>query len=150
MKIWLREHGVREGHLVHKLRESSSIHLLVLVPLNELSGITDESVRLDSNAEAAKKSGFDKPSFPHTWAKDDSNMSVRSGSLSLDTDFTPAESLPDTPLPHIREIVGFLPELGPIMLDSTPEDRFARSTHPKTARHDINHVRAVFQRLNLA
>lgn len=144
--IWIRERGVREGKLDHKLRESSGIHFRVLVLLRELSGITDESVRLDNNAETSNRAGSDKSSFPHAWSKDDSNVSVGSGSLSLDTDFTRAESLPDTPLTHIHEMVGLLLELGPVLLDPTPEDRFARSTHPEAARRDIDHVRAIFPR----
>ena len=79
---------------------------------------------------------------PPAMVKDDT--SVKSSSLSIDSAMTLPDSLPDSPLLRIHDIVSLLFELGPSLMDPAPHDRFAKSTHSDAAQHDINHVRARF------
>jgi hypothetical protein len=74
--------------------------------------------------------------------KDD--QSVESTSLSIDTNLTLPDSLPDSPLTRIHDVVTLLFELGPSLVDPSPHNRLERPAHPDAAQYDINHVRAGF------
>lgn len=71
------------------------------------------------------------------------NKSIRSNSLSIDTDLT-FKSLPDSSLIRIHDLVTLLLELSPTLLHPAPHNRFEEPAHSDAAQHDINHVRATF------
>jgi hypothetical protein len=64
--------------------------------------------------------------------------------LSLDTDYTLPDSLSDSPLTHIYDVVNLLFGLGPTLLDPAPRDRFGCSVHKDAAHYDTDHVQASF------
>lgn len=78
--------------------------------------------------------------------KDD--RSEKSGSLSIDTNFTVPDSLPDDSVAHIHETISNLLQLGPSLLDPSPHDRISQSGRSDAALLDIHHVRARFPKAN--
>lgn len=110
------------------------------VPADGTGTNEDESSRLDSLHST--DAGIETLVPPYLHIRDD--HSVESTSLSLDTNFTSADSLPDSPLTHIHDVITLLFDLGQTLLDPTPHSRLERSAHPDAAQHDINHVRARF------
>jgi hypothetical protein len=71
------------------------------------------------------------------------DQSIHSNSLSIDTNFTLPDSLPDDPVTRMHDVITLLFELDASLADPTPQDRFDRA-HPSAAQQDINHVRAKF------
>jgi hypothetical protein len=173
LQIWMGEHEVESGKLDHRLREAPRLRERVLSLLEELSGTEAPTGERTVNcrltpfpAIPAQKASQDgtgtsegqsRPTVSDTGNVDEDleatepanienkdNVSVESNSLSLDTEYTQPDSLPDSPLTHVRDLVSLLMELGPSLLEPTPHGRFEYLGYANAAQHDINHVRARF------
>lgn len=77
------------------------------------------------------------------------NGSDKSGSSSLDTNLTSPDSLLDTTLGRIHDVIGLLLDLGQSLKDPAPHNRFERDAYAEAAQQDINHVRAKFPNADL-
>ena len=80
---------------------------------------------------------------PKSWRRTTSQSGVLSASTQ---NITLSDSLPDVPVTHIHDLVTLLFELGPSLLDPTPNERFERAPHPDAAQYDVNHARDRFPR----
>lgn len=142
LEIWAYEHDVKSGNLDHKLRDASILRKRVLSLLAQLSGTTDTKSLSDGDEETFKDAGFETLTSPvHLLLSREDDDAT---SLSLDTDFTLPDSLSDSPLTHIHDVVNLLFGLGPTLLDPAPRDRFECSAHKDAAHYDIDHVQARF------
>jgi hypothetical protein len=146
LEIWAREHDVESGRLDYKLRDASVLRKRVLSLLGQLCGTTDTKPpwsRSDGDEESSRIAGLESlvAGTPvHFLGGDDDDGT----SLSLDTNFTLPDSLSDSPLTHIHDVVNLLLGLGPTLLDPAPRDRFGWSDHQDAAHYDIDHVQASF------
>jgi hypothetical protein len=148
LEIWALEHDVELGSLDYKLRDASVLRERVLSLLGQLSGTTDTKSSFSHSGddeESSRIAGLetlvtDTP--VHLLSGDDDDGT----SLSLDTNFTLPDSLSDSPLTHIHDVVNLLLGLGPTLLDPAPRDRFGWSAHKDAAHYDIDHVQASFPR----
>jgi hypothetical protein len=146
LEIWALEHDVESGSLDYKLRDASVLRKRVLSLLGQLSGTTDTKSawsRSDGDEESSGIAGLGTlvAGTPvHLLGGDDDDGTC----LSLDTDFTLPDSLSDSPLTHIHDVVNLLLGLGPTLLDPAPRDRFGWSAHKDAAHYDIDHVQASF------
>jgi hypothetical protein len=145
LKIWAYEHDVESGGLEHKLRDNSVLRKRVLSLLEQLSGTTD-TTRSDGGGdeETGRNAGLETlltgtPVHLLLDVEDDDATS-----LSLDTNCTLPNSLSDSPLTHIHDVVNLLFGLGPTLLDPVPRDRFEWSAHEDAAHYDVGHVQARF------
>jgi hypothetical protein len=152
LRIWALEQDVESGGLDHRLRDSSVLRNRVLSLLGQLSGATDMKSpwsRSDGDEESSRIAGLETlvASTPvHLLGGDDDDGTC----LSLDTDFTLPDSLSDSPLTHIHDVVNLLLGLGPTLLDPAPRDRFGWSAHKDAAHYDIDHVQASFPRADIS
>jgi hypothetical protein len=99
--------------------------------------------RSDGEKESSRIAGLENleaGKLVHFLGQDDDGGT----SLSLDTDFTLPDSLSDSPLTHIHDVVNLLLGLGPTLLDPAPRDRFRWNAHEDAAHYDIDHVQARF------
>lgn len=143
LEIWAHEHDVKSGGLDHRLRDASVLRNRVLSLLAQLSGTAEAKSCLDGDEESFKEAGLESlvASTPvHLLGGDDDDKT----SLSLDTECTLPDSLSDSPLTHIHDLVNSLLGLGPTLLDPAPRDRLEWSAHKDAAHYDIDHVRARF------
>jgi hypothetical protein len=145
LRIWAYEHDVESGGLDYKLRDSSVLRKRVLSLLAQLSGTTD-TARSDGDSDevTGRKAGLETliagtPVHLLVSREDDDATS-----LSLDTDYTLPDSLSDSPLTHIHDVVNLLFGLGPTLLDPVPRDRFEFSAHKDAAHYDVGRVQARF------
>ena len=146
LKIWAYEHDVDSGGLDHKLRDNTILRKRVLSLLAQLSGTTDRKSHSDGDGEeeTGRNAGLETlitgtPVHLLLGREDDDATS-----LSLETDYTLPDSLSDSPLTHIHDVVNLLFGLGPTLLDPVPRDRFERSAHQDAAHYDVGHVQARF------
>lgn len=144
LEIWAHEQHAKSGDLDHRLRDASVLRNRVLSLLAQLSGPTCAKSHY-SDSEENRDRGVELESLlagkpVHLLSVDDDDAT----SLSLDTNFTLPDSLPDSPLTHIHDVVNLLLGLGPTLLDPAPRDRLEGGTHKDVAHHDIDHVRARF------
>lgn len=145
LKIWAYEHDVESGGLDYKLRDSSTLRRRVLSLVAQLSGTTDTTrLNVDGDDETGRNAGFETlvagtPVHLLLSREDDDTTS-----LSLDTDCTLPDSLSDSPLTHIHDVVNLLFGLGPTLLDPVPRDRIEWSAHQDAAHYDVGHVQARF------
>jgi hypothetical protein len=106
LEIWALEHDVESGSLDEKLRDAPVLRKRVLSLLRQLSGTTDTKSawsRSDGDEESSGIAGLGTlvAGTPvHPLGKDDDGTC-----LSLDTDFTLPDSLSDSPLTHIHDVV---------------------------------------------
>lgn len=145
LKIWAYEHDVESGGLDYKLRDSSTLRRRVLSLVAQLSGTTD-TTRSDGDGddESGRNAELETlvagtPVHLRLSKEDDDTTS-----LSLDTDCTLPDSLSDSPLTHIHDVVNLLFGLGPTLLDPVPRDRIEWSAHQDAAHYDVGHVQARF------
>ena len=145
LKIWAYEHDVESGGLDYKLRDSSTLRKRVLSLVAQLSGTTDTTgYDGDGDDETGRNAGLetlvaDTPVHLLLGREDDDTTS-----LSLDTDCTLPDSLSDSPLAHIHDVVNLLFGLGPTLLNPVPRDRVEWSAHQDAAHYDVGHVQARF------
>lgn len=149
LQIWAYEHDVESGTLDHRLRDASALRKRVLSLLAQLSGTTETQSRSDSDGEeeTSKDAGLETlvaGTAVHLLGGEDDDAA----SLSLNTEFTLPESLSDSPLTHIHDVVDLLFGLGPTLLDPAPRDRVELAAHKDAAHYDIDHVQARFPRAN--
>lgn len=146
LRIWAHEHDVPSGGLDEKLADATVLRDRVILLLIELSGITDESIRLDSDVDNFSRAALGQYSLRSSSPDNDSAPSIVSASISLDTNVTLPESLPDTPLRRIHEVISFLFVLGPTLLDPAPQalSEEVASVNESASQFDISHVRARF------
>jgi len=145
LKIWAYEHDVESGGLEHKLRDNSVLRKRVLSLLEQLSGTID-TTRSDGGGdeETGRNAGLETlltgtPVHLLLDVEDDDATS-----LSLDTNYTLPDSLSDSPLTHIHDVVNLLFGLGPTLLHPVPRDRSEWSAHKDAAHYDVGHVQARF------
>lgn len=146
LEIWAHEQHAKSGGLDHRLRGASLMRTKVLSLLAQLSGRTYAKSQY-SDSEQRRSGGVGLETLVagqpvHLLDVEDDDAT----SLSLDTNFTLPDSLSDSPLTHIHDVVNLLLGLGPTLLDPTPRDRFERSTHKDVAHYDIDHVQASFSK----
>jgi hypothetical protein len=139
LEIWASEHDVRSGSLDYKLRDASILRKRVLSLLAQLSGTPD--TKSSSDGEDSKVAGLETLVPVHLFVRKDDDEAT---SLSLDTDYTLPDSLSDSPLTHIHDVVNSLFGLGPTLLDPAPRDRVEWSDHKNAAHYDVDHVQARF------
>lgn len=144
LKIWAYEHDVESGGLDYKLRDSSTLRKRVLSLVAQLSGTTDTTRSDGDDDETGRSAGLetlvaDTPVHLLLSREDDDTTS-----LSLDTDCTLPDSLSDSPLTHIHDVVNLLFGLGPTLLNPVPRDRVEWSAHQDAAHYDVGHVQARF------
>lgn len=146
LRIWAHEHDVPSGELDGKLADATVLRDRVILLLTELSGITDESIRLDSDVDNFSRAALGRYSLRSSSPDDESAPSIVSASTSLDTNVTLPESLPDTPLRRIHDIISLLFVLGPTLLNPAPQARLEEVAcmNESAAQYDIGHVRARF------
>lgn len=143
LEIWIHEQDVRSGKLDHQLREASHLRDRVLELLAEVSGMIcsrsicssgaadrnhadpgttfHTSFIMPSENESPVRSrktslGSDKVPLNALQAALGERPEIESDSLSLDTNFTLPDSLPDSPLTNIHDAITFLFELSPSLL----------------------------------
>lgn len=145
LKIWAHEHNAESGGLDYKLRDSSRLRKRVLSLLAQLSG-TSETTRSDGDdeEEAGRDAGLQTLMAGTPVHLLPSREDDDSTSLSLDTNCTLPDSLSDSPLTHIHDVVNLLFGLGPTLLDPVPRDRIEWSAHQDAAQYDVGHVQARF------
>jgi hypothetical protein len=146
LEIWALEHDVELGSLDYKLRDAPVLRKRVLSLLRQLSGTTDTKSAWscsDGDEESSRIAGLETlvAGMPaHLLGGHDDDGTC----LSLDTDFTLPDSLSDSPLTHIHDVVNLLLGLGPTLLDPVPRDRLGWSAYKEAAHYDIDHVQAIF------
>jgi hypothetical protein len=145
LRIWALEQDVQLGGLDHRLRDASGLRNRVLSLLGQLCGTDTKSPwsRSDGDEESSRMAGLETlvAGTPVNFQSGDDDDGT---SLSLDTNFTLPDSLSDSPLTHIHDVVNLLLGLGPTLLDPAPRDRFGWSAHKEAAHYDIDHVQASF------
>ena len=142
LEIWAHEHEVHHGGLDYRLRENSILRKRVLSLLAQLSGTTEQSTKDDKESERTEVLETLMTGTPVNLilGKDDDDTT----SLSLDTDCTWPDSLSDSPLTDVHDVVNLLFSLGPTLLNPVPRDRLDFSAHKDAAHHDIDHVQSRF------
>ena len=146
LEIWAHEHDVGYGGLDYKLRENTRLRKRVLSLLAQLSGTTDQSSNDDEESERTAVLETLRTGTPMHLILDKEDDDATS--LSLGTDCTLPDPLPDSPLTHIHDVVNLLFGLGPTLLNPVPRDRFEFSAHEEAVHYDVGHVQAKFPQAN--
>lgn len=141
-KIWIREHDANSGRLDWKLKDTTALRDRVTALLAEISAIADEREYFDGDVQTSAQTTLDEDSVAESSPKDDSELSVLSADLSLDTDFTLPESLPDTSLARLHDLVSMLLGLGPTLADPGLHVPLELPANDDNTGHGISRVKA--------
>lgn len=141
-KIWIREHDANSGRLDRKLKDTAGLRDRVISLLTEISTIADDREYSDGDVQTSAHSTLDEECAAKSSPKDDSELSVLSADLSLDTDFTLPETLPDTYLARLHDLVSMLLGLGPTLADPGLHVPFELPAHHDDTEHGISRVKS--------